>query len=98
RHAGGPGAAARRRERAARPAGRPRGARRSNSRRDAGDRRRRARDIQGARERAGPWRTLAQPDRIAPVRPRVLLWTAMAAYAAGFASLSILRHRAFNTG
>jgi uncharacterized membrane protein len=32
------------------------------------------------------------------VRPRVLLWAAMAAYAAGFASLSILRHRAFNTG
>jgi uncharacterized membrane protein len=32
------------------------------------------------------------------VKPRVLLWSAIAAYAAGFASLSILRHRAFNTG
>jgi uncharacterized membrane protein len=32
------------------------------------------------------------------VRPRVLLWAAIAAYAAGFGSLSILRHRAFNTG
>jgi uncharacterized membrane protein len=32
------------------------------------------------------------------VKPRVLLWTAIAAYAAGFGSLSILRHRAFNTG
>ena len=30
--------------------------------------------------------------------PRVLLWTAVAAYAAGFSSLAILRHRAFNTG
>ena len=27
-----------------------------------------------------------------------LLWAAIAAYAAGFAALSILRHRAFNTG
>jgi uncharacterized membrane protein len=33
-----------------------------------------------------------------PVRARPLLWTAIAAYAAGFGSLSILRHRAFNTG
>jgi uncharacterized membrane protein len=32
------------------------------------------------------------------VKPRVLLWAAIAAYAAGFGSLSILRHRAFNTG
>jgi uncharacterized membrane protein len=32
------------------------------------------------------------------VKPRVLLWVAVAAYAAGFGSLSILRHRAFNTG
>ncbi len=30
--------------------------------------------------------------------PRALLWAAMASFAAGFASLSILRHRAFNTG
>ena len=32
------------------------------------------------------------------MRPRVLLWSAMAAYAAGFAALSILRHDAYNTG
>ncbi len=30
--------------------------------------------------------------------PRALLWSAITAYAAGFASLSILRHRAFATG
>ncbi len=29
---------------------------------------------------------------------RVLLWTAIGAYAAGFSALSILRHRAFSTG
>ena len=29
---------------------------------------------------------------------RALLWTAVAAYAAGFAALSVLRHRAFSTG
>jgi uncharacterized membrane protein len=32
------------------------------------------------------------------VRPKVLLWTAIAAYAAGFSALSVLRHRAFTTG
>jgi uncharacterized membrane protein len=32
------------------------------------------------------------------IRPRVLLWTAVAAYAAGFSALSVLRHRAFSTG
>jgi uncharacterized membrane protein len=32
------------------------------------------------------------------VRTRALLWAAIASYAAGFSSLSILRHRAFNTG
>jgi uncharacterized membrane protein len=32
------------------------------------------------------------------VRPRALLWAAIAAYAAGFGALAILRHRAFNTG
>ena len=30
--------------------------------------------------------------------PPVLLWTAIAAYAAGFSALSVLRHRAFHTG
>jgi len=32
------------------------------------------------------------------IRPRALLWTAVAAYAAGFSALSVLRHRAFSTG
>jgi len=32
------------------------------------------------------------------VRPRTLLWAAIAAYAAGFSALSVLRHRAFETG
>ena len=32
------------------------------------------------------------------MKPRTLLWVAVAAYAAGFGSLSILRHRAFTTG
>jgi uncharacterized membrane protein len=32
------------------------------------------------------------------VRPRPLLWAAIAAYAAGFSALSVLRHRAFETG
>jgi uncharacterized membrane protein len=31
-------------------------------------------------------------------RPRFLLWSAIAAYAAGFSALSVLRHRAFQTG
>lgn len=30
--------------------------------------------------------------------PRLLLWLGMAAWAAGFSALSVLRHRAFNTG
>ena len=32
------------------------------------------------------------------MKPKTLLWAGIAAYAAGFASLSILRHRAFATG
>ena len=32
------------------------------------------------------------------MRTRALLWTAIAAYTAGFSSLSVLRHRAFQTG
>jgi uncharacterized membrane protein len=32
------------------------------------------------------------------VRPRRLLWAAIAAYAAAFAALSVLRHRSFETG
>src|SRR5919198_2534501 len=35
---------------------------------------------------------------LAPPLARKLLWTAIAAYAAGFAALSVLRHRAFETG
>jgi uncharacterized membrane protein len=31
-------------------------------------------------------------------RPRALLWAAITSYGAGFGSLSLLRHRAFNTG
>src|SRR4029078_1321701 len=31
------------------------------------------------------------------IRPRALLWTAVAAYAAGFSALSVLRHRALST-
>src|SRR2546430_14950471 len=30
--------------------------------------------------------------------PSLLLWSAMATYAAGFSALSVLRHRAFQTG
>jgi uncharacterized membrane protein len=33
-----------------------------------------------------------------PASTRVLLWAAMGAHAAGFAALSVLRHRAYNTG
>jgi len=32
------------------------------------------------------------------VRPRTLLWAAIASYAGGFAALSVLRYRSFNTG
>ena len=32
------------------------------------------------------------------LRPRPLLWTSMAAYAAGFSALSVLRHDSFETG
>jgi uncharacterized membrane protein len=32
------------------------------------------------------------------LRPAILLWSAVAAYAAGFSALSVLRHRAFSTG
>jgi uncharacterized membrane protein len=37
---------------------------------------------------------------MSPARPspRLLLWSSMAAYATGFAALSVLRHRAFATG
>jgi uncharacterized membrane protein len=35
---------------------------------------------------------------VSPPRPRALLWTAIAAYTVGFGSLSILRHRSFETG
>ena len=43
----------------------------------------------------GPARTPTR-ERARSLRP--LLWTAIAAYAAGFSALSILRHRAFQTG
>lgn len=41
---------------------------------------------------------MAEPDRIRGVKPKVLLWAAIGAYASGFSALSILRHRAFTTG
>jgi uncharacterized membrane protein len=36
--------------------------------------------------------------KLGPARARLLLWGAIAAYAAAFSALSILRHRAFQTG
>src|SRR6476619_4880508 len=54
--------------------------------------------LSNARERSGARRALARLDPIAPVKPRVLLWAAIASYAAGFSALSILRHRAYATG
>ena len=45
------------------------------------------------------WRELVERAVArAMIRPRALLWTAIAAYAAGFSALSILRDRAFSTG
>ena len=63
---------------------------------------RRPRRLRGARERRGARPPLARARRAGGrarvIRPRALLWTAVAAYAAGFSALSILRHRAFSTG
>ena len=60
---------------------------------------RRARRLPRARERGRARRALARADRIARCESRTRsLWAAIAAYAAGFASLSILRHRAYTTG
>jgi uncharacterized membrane protein len=50
---------------------------------------------QRPRTRAGPT-IAAGMTRLAG--PRALLWSAIAAYAAGFSALSVLRHRAFQTG
>ena len=105
RHAGGARAARRRRERAARPAGRPggagrgaaparggRGARAALVARRAGRLRARRR-ARRCSARAGA-RCSSEPSRL---RPRaLLLWAAVAAYAAGFSALSVLRHRAFD--
>src|SRR5512133_4035399 len=44
--------------------------------------------------RAGPGKLMS----VSRTSPRVLLWVAIAAYAAGLSALSILRHRAFSTG
>ena len=41
------------------------------------------------------WRALIERAVARAERPRALLWTAIAAYAAGFSALSVLRHRAF---
>ena len=103
-HAGGPRAAPRRRERAPCPSRRSQ-ALAAALRRLAGDPvladalsagGLAAYRAQASEEVLGPrWRGLIES---LPVKPRALLWAAMAAYAAGFGSLSILRHRAFNTG
>src|SRR5512133_3972967 len=44
--------------------------------------------------RAGPGKLMS----VSRTSPRVLLWVAIAAYAAGLSALSILRHRAYSTG
>src|SRR5439155_8701723 len=97
-----------RKKRVARPAGRRAGAgggrstlcRRSPT--SSARRRRRPQRLPRPRLRAGARQPLADADRRpAPLRiarPRPLLWAAMAAYGAGFAALSLLRHRAFETG
>src|SRR5439155_8796619 len=99
------GAPDRRRERAARPAGRSRCARgcaqAARRRPSAGGTtvRRRARGVPGTGERGGTRRALALADRGAPLRrERTLLWTAIGAWIAGFTALSILRQDAFNSG
>src|SRR5439155_21805388 len=94
----------RRRERAARPAGRSGGAgggpRTARARRRAGAAalRQRARRLPGPGERGGARRALARPPGVAVLSARRLLWAAVAAYAAAFATLSVLRDRAFQTG
>src|SRR5439155_227804 len=94
----------RRRERAARPAGRSGGAgggpRTARARRRAGAAalRQRARHLPGPGERGGARRALARPPGVAVLSARRLLWAAVAAYAAAFATLSVLRDRAFQTG
>src|SRR4051812_36869280 len=107
RHAGRARAARRRGERLARPAGRPGGARcgRAPPRRGrrplpAAERGRPSR-LRGTGERGRARPALARGagargGRVRP--PRALLWAAIAAYAAGFSALSVLRHRAFETG
>ena len=57
----------------------------------------RTRRLPGARERGRPRRTLARAPGGA-VRVRAALWTAIAAFAAGFSALAVLRHEAFNSG
>src|SRR4051812_38214007 len=113
RHSGRARAAGRRAERAARPARRsrrtrpcaPPPCRRAGAR--AAAERRRPGGIPGARERGRPRPALARGARARdrePVTPRrlvtppILLSAAMAAFATGFAALSVLRHRAFQTG
>src|SRR5439155_19519312 len=94
----------RRGERAAGPAGRSGGAgggpRTARARRRAGAAalRQRARHLPGPGERGGARRALARPPGVAVLSARRLLWAAVAAYAAAFATLSVLRDRAFQTG
>src|SRR5262249_11337214 len=93
-----------RRDRPARPARRPRGPRRSaragRPRRRPGARavRSRARRLPRARVRGRSRPTLAGAPGVAVLRARALLWAAIAAYAAAFGALSVLRDRALQTG
>src|SRR5262249_41450766 len=108
RHTGGPGAPGRRGERAARPARRSRGACRGfapagrRPRPERPDRSTGASAVRGPRGRGCPRGALAWPGGAAAAVRRVswrgLLWTAVVAFAAAFAALSVLRHRAYNTG
>src|SRR5262245_45530365 len=108
RHTCGPGAPRRRGERAARPAGRSRGPRRGPApagrrpRPERPDRSTRAGGVRGSGERGGPRGALAQSGgadaAVRRVSWRGLLWTGVVAFAAAFSALSVLRHRAYNTG
>ena len=65
-------------------------------------RRRRPRDLRGASERVGARSPLATRDRAGNrspmIRPRLLLWGAVGAFAAGMSALAVLQQRAFETG
>src|SRR5207244_2560814 len=64
----------------------------------AAGRRERPARLPRAGERGGPRRPVARLARASAVSPRALVWTAVTAWTTGFSALSVLRHRAFNTG